>query len=695
MKKVFTYLTVMLITISNISAKKRDILPYKNKNLSTEERVNDLISRMTLEEKVGQLCSQFDGYSAADIQGEMDSLYLFKGILPGVLQTNQHNFKETLVTRNAIQEHIQKNTRLGIPLIYVEESLHGLAKESATSFPQAIALGSTWNQELIEKVFSLAALETRSRGGHLVLSPVADVTLDPRWGRVEECYGEDPYHAGVMASAAVKGFQGTNDEIVAPGHVAATLKHFVGHGAREGGRNKAPANFSERNLREIQAKPFIMAVKNAMPYCIMPSYNEVDAVPMYINKKLLVDYMRGTGGFKGMYVSDYWALGELIGFHSVVSSPKEAAIQAFNAGVEFDYPDGGIFRYLVEACREGTVSEEAINSAVRKILTLKFDLGLFENPYINVKEAERISKLQSSRDLARKAAEESIILLKNNNSTLPLDKEAIKTIAVVGPNATSCRLGEYSGTPNQKVSILEGIKKYVGDDVNVIYSKGCDITTSVTENSKDSWFMSQVTFPTKEENFALINKAVEDVKPADVIILVIGENEQICREAWAWEQLGDNSTLKLQSWQQDLFDAMKASGKPVVVCLNHGRQLEINEISETADAILDLWYAGQETGNAVANILFGEINPSGKLTVTYPKSVGQLPVHYNRKKNSARNYVSEKFGWIYPFGHGLSYTKFEYSKLVLSSNEIAIGDSVSVIDNVKNTENFDGSEVCT
>lgn len=665
---------------------------YKDPSWDIDKRVEDLLGRMTIEEKASQLCSRYDHFTSSDIMNG-DEMDLFFQSMPGMLQPDKMDLDSNVLVRNAIQKYALEKTRLGIPMLFVDEALHGPAKGQATSFPQAVAMGCTWNPELIEDVFRVTAHELRSRGTHFVLSPVVDVAREPRWGRGEECYGEDPYLAGKMGAAAIRGLQGSADGTIAENHVGATLKHFVGHGQKEGGRNKAPANIAPRILRDLHIEPFRIAVRESSPRGIMPSYNEVDGIPMHMNTLMLQGLLREEFGFDGMMVSDYQGVKEIRELHKISPDDKTSALLAFKAGVEFDLPDGACFSYLPELVKEGKVSEKELDKAVAKILRLKFELGLFESPYVDVEEARKVSKNKEHKELARKVAQESIVLLKNEQNILPLDPEKYKRIAVVGPNANDTRIGEYSGIPYYKVTVLEGMRKRFGEQ-NVVYSEGCKITNNHTADSRETWFkpIDENTFPAEAENMKRIEKAVRIARQADIVVLVIGENEMLCREAFGPSSTGDNSILDLFSQQNELFDALYATGKPVIVCLMHGRPLTINNVAAKADAILDLWYAGQETGNAVADIISGDVNPSGKLTMTYPKSVGQLPVHYNRKPTSARNYVKEPFGWIYPFGYGLSYAAFEYDNLQLSSKSMKADGKVTLSCDITNTGKVGGYE---
>ena len=694
MKSVRFAIAVLAVCMMASCGKNGKTPAYKDASLAIEKRVDDLLGRMTIEEKVGQLCSRYDNFTPADVENKarLDSFFT---LIPGMLQPDVMGLEENIAVRNGIQKYMLEQTRLGIPMIFVDEALHGPAKAEATSFPQAVALGCTWSPELVEKVFTATAAELRSRGTHFVLSPVVDVMREPRWGRSEECYGEDPYMNGKMGAAAVRGLQGSADGTIAEGHVGATLKHFVGHGQKEGGRNKAPANISEHLLRDIHLEPFRIAIRESKPRGVMPSYNEVDGMPMHMNRHLLKDVLRDEFGFEGMIASDYTGVKELSQFHQVCDSLDEAALLAFNAGVEFDLPIGECFEHLVKLVNDGKVSEKDIDKAVRKILALKFELGLFDNPYVTLDEARSIAHDSLHWQLAREVAQQSIVLLKNNDNLLPLDTKKYKRIAVIGPNANDTRLGEYSGIPYYKVSILDGLRNRF-NDCQFTYAEGCRITNTHSTDSRKTWFTLSTDdmLPTKEQNMPRIAEAVRVARGADAVVMVLGENELVCREAFMPLFRGDNTTLDLISQQNELFEAVKAIGKPVIVCLMHGRPLSINSIAEKADAILDLWYAGQETGNAVADIISGDVNPSGKITVTYPKSVGMLPVWYNRKPTSGLfNYVNEDFGWLFPFGYGLSYTQFDYSDLKLSSKTMDAKGSITLSCNVKNTGSVDGYEV--
>lgn len=668
---------------------------YKNPKLAVSTRVSDLLSRMTIEEKVAQLMGlwkggieEFDDEFLKDPEKKKETF----GKGANSIHPTFLGVKDTVEIRNKIQKYFVEETRLGIPVFFVDEGQHGMMRRESTVFPQAIGLACSWDPGLFEKVYSVIAKEIRTRGAHHVLSPVIDVCRDPRWGRVEETYGEDPYLNSVLSCAAVKGLQGSSDGKVAPGHVAATLKHFAGHGQPEGGQNTAPANYSLRVLHDYHLPPFRMCVKNVKPVSLMPSYNEVDGVPSHANKWLLQDLLRKEWGFKGMIVSDYYGVEQLAIKHFVAEDNKVAARIAFNSGVQYEFPQANAYRYLPELLKEGKISKADLDKAVSQVLELKFMLGLFENPYVDLKTAIKVTRDPASEKLALRAAQESIVLLKNDR-LLPLSKNKYKKIAVIGPCAKYVSFGGYAGEPYNKVSLFDGIMKKVGAKTEILFAEGCKITANPTIPFFN-WKLDEIRFPSKEENMKLISKAVNVAKKAEVVILAIGENEHLCREAWAKTHIGDNMTLDLFGQQDELVKAIVALGKPVVVYLMNGRPLSINYIAKNVPAIIEGWYMGQETGTAAADIIFGDVNPSGKLTITVPKSAGQLPMFYNFKPSAQMNeYLSQDNLPLYNFGFGLSYSKFRIDNLKLEKVKIKKNGSTKVKIDVTNTGKFKGDEI--
>jgi beta-glucosidase len=668
---------------------------YRNPQLPVEQRVADLLSRMTLEEKVAQTHALWTGKSLImDQQGnfspEKAQAVLKNGMGEITRASERKGPRENAIFTNAIQKYLVEHTRLGIPAIIHEEALHGFVARGATSFPQAIALASTWDVGLVEKVFSTAAQEIRSRGGQQALTPVLGVAREPRWGRTEETYGEDPYLVSRIGVACVRGFQGKGP-VIDKQHIIATVKHFAVHSQPEAGTNSAPGNYSTRIVREVFLPSFQAAITEAGAMSVMPSYNEIDAIPSHANKWLLQKVLREEWGFRGFVVSDYHAIPQLETLHHVVASKADAAKKALEVGVDLELPDIGCYGTLTEQIREGKISESTLDKAVARMLRAKFLTGLFEDPYVDVDNAEKVNNTPEHRALAAQAAREAIILLKNQNHLLPLEAAKIRSLAVIGPNAALCHLGGYSDDPGRTVSILEGIKAKVGDKIKVNYAEGCKITA--TDEGWRSWGVDEVQLADPAEDTKLIAAAVETAKASDVAILVLGGNEQTSREAWSLTHLGDRASLDLLGRQDDLVKAVLETGKPTIVFLINGRPLSINYIAENVPAILEGWYLGEETGTAVADVLFGDYNPAGRLPITFPRSVGQLPDFYNYKPSAKRGYLFADKAPLFPFGYGLSYTTFKYDNLRLAQPKIGVDGQTSVQVDVTNTGAVKGDEV--
>lgn len=674
---------------------------YKNPAAPVADRVDDLLARMTLEEKVAQLeviwqnkekifdsNLQFDPAKMAKVYPNGIGGVARPSDAHGPISPREVEWRDiagTIKLVNAMQKWSIEHTRLGIPILFHEEGLHGYAARGATSFPVPIALASSWDTDLIRRVNGVTAREIRARGVTQALTPVIDIARDPRWGRIEETFGEDPYLVGEMGVAAIEGLQGPGRaRVLTPGHVFATLKHFTGHGQPLGGENVGPAPLGKRELREFFFPPFEEAIRRTGVEAVMPSYNELDGVPSSANKWLLTDVLRGEWGFQGAITSDYSAVDQLMTLHHVAGSLEEAAREALDAGVDMDLPDGLSYATLVKQVREGKVSEAQIDRAVRYVLDMKFRSGLFEHPYADVAAAKAITNNADAQAAALKAAEESAVLLKNNG-VLPL--KATGTIAVIGPNAAKAHLGGYYGIPPHTVSLLDGIKAKVGARANVVYAEGVQITKN------DDWWHDDVELADPAKNRQMIAQAVAVARTADTIVLNIGGNEETSREAWADNHLGDRDSLKMVGQQQELFDALKALGKPMVVVLTNGRPLAVNTVAEQSDALIESWYLGEATGTAMANILFGDVNPSGKLPVTFPRSVGQVPVYYNYKPSAHRGYLLADSKPLFPFGYGLSYSTFTMSAPKLSATTIGTRGSVNVSVNVTNTSNRAGATV--
>ena len=683
------------------SVKKKEP-PYKDAALPAEKRVRDLLARMTLGEKAAQMMCvwQTKATTLVGAEGKFDpnkARAAFKNG-HGIGQVGRPsdagpglNARQMAELTNDIQRFFLESSRLGIPVVFHEECLHGHAAVGGTSFPQPIALGGTFNPELVEAVFTATAEEARSRGAHQALTPVVDVARDPRWGRVEETYGEDPYLVSRMGVAAVKGFQGDRS-FKDKKRLMATLKHFVGHGQPESGMNCAPANVSLRVLRETFLFPFRQVLQEAGAISVMASYNEVDGVPSHANRWLLRDVLRKEWGFKGFVVADYFSIWEL-GYrpdthgHFVAKDKKDACALSVRAGVNIELPDPDCYLYLEELVRKGVLKESQLDELVAPMLYWKFRMGLFDDPYVDPAEAERVVSSDAHRKLALQSAREAITLLKNEGNLVPLDVKRLRKIAVIGPNANRSLLGGYSGVPKQEVTVFDGIRARVGDAAEVVYSEGCKITCG------GSWNQDEVVCSDPEEDRKQIAEAVQGAKDADVIVLAIGGNEQTSREAWSLKHMGDCATLDLTGRQDELVSALAKLGKPIVVLLFNGRPMSIRYVNETVPAIFECWYLGQETGAAVAEVLFGDFNPGGKLPITIPRSAGHLPAYYNHKPSARRGYLFDDVSPLYPFGYGLSYTTFALENARLSRKRIKRDGSAKVLIDVKNTGKRPGSEV--
>lgn len=673
-----------------------------NPDLPVEQRVQNLLSQMTLEEKVAQmLCVWQDkAKTLVDNKGDFDldkAKEHFKHG-HGLGQVGRpsdagagKNAREMAELTNAIQKFFIENSRLGIPVIFHEECLHGQAAIDATSFSQPIGLGATFDTDLVRRLFEMTAEEARARGTHQALTPVVDVAREPRWGRVEETYGEDPYLVSRMGIAAVQGFQG-DAKFKDKKHIIATLKHFAAHGQPESGNNCAPANISLRILREVFLYPFRKAVQESGVISVMASYNEIDGVPSHANKWLLRDVLRNEWGFEGFVVSDYFAIRELNerpGFFGqyLAKDGKAAAALAAKAGVNIELPDIDCYIHLAELVKEGTLQESLLDELVAPMLEWKFKLGLFDDPYVNPDVAEKTVGNDTNRQLALEAARETITLLKNDNAVAPIDMKKIKTLAVIGPNADRELLGGYSSRPKHCSTVLQGIRDRVGDSVRILYHEGCKITIG------GSWQEDEVVPSNPDEDRKSIAEAVKIAKKSDCIVLAIGGNEQTSREAWERNHLGDRTTLDMVGLQDELVDAVVATGKPVIALLFNGRPLSVRNLAKKVPVIFECWYLGQETGRTVAEALFGDINPGGKLPMTIPRSVGHVPAYYNYKPSARRGYLFDDVSPLYAFGFGLSYTQFKFGKPRLEKEIIKSDESTRVLVDIANTGKVAGDEV--
>lgn len=781
--------------------------PFMDKTLSIEDRILDLVSRMTLEEKVRQL----DIYSGEEVLDTCGTLSKFDGekytklygdLGIGCLQNRYSSAK----LNNQIQAYHIMNTRLGIPILFSEETLHGLVWPEATIFPQQIALAGTFEPELANKQGRAIAAESRSLGIHEGWSPVLDLARDPRWGRVEEGYGEDTYLGAKFAYKMVKGMQG--DDLTQNNTIVSEPKHFTGYGAPSGGLNCGPAMFGRRDHANY-CLPIFEAAFNAGALNTMCSYNTIDGVPVAQDRELLTDVLRDKFGMKGFVRSDMTAVRMLHTCHYVAKDNREAIKMGIEAGVDmqlYDFPHEEYQSALIDLVKSGEIAEETINISCSRVLRVKFMLGLFENPLTDESLSEKVVNCQQHKDIALEVAEKSICLLKNQNNLLPL-KKSIKNIAVIGPSAAVCRFGGYSSASSvdRAVTLLDGIKAMVSEDTNVTYNSGCSILDSDIKpipqnwlrdlNNKngltgeyfnnldltgspvctrtddiinfnfiyskpapgvnadkfavrwsgtllpdrsfngcigistmdsmrlwvddqlivDSWeklnanqmvdfsFIQGKEYTIKIEykndqrgarvifgynNGRLImDEAISLAKNADVAIVAVGDSEETCGENF------DRADLNLPGKQLDLVKAIHATGTPVILVLQNGRPLSITWENENIPAIIEAWHVGEQGGLAISKVIFGEVNPAGRLPISFPRSVGQIPVHYNRCPFSATKYVEMDWLPLYPFGYGLSYTKFEYSNIRLSKSEIKVNDTIDVMFDITNTGNCAGEEV--
>ena len=637
------------------AAKKQQLPPYKDATLSIDTRVTDLMSRMTLQEKIAQLNQYTLGRNdnvnnldevVTNIPGETGSLIYFG---------------DDAELRNTMQKKAVEGTRLGIPILFGFDVIHGFR----TVYPIPLALGATWNPELAGQACRVAAQEAYDAGIDWTFSPMVDIARDPRWGRIAEGYGEDPYLTSVFGAASVKAYQG--DDLSQPYNIAACLKHYVGYGASEAGRDYVPTEISRQTLWDTYLPPFEAGVK-AGAATLMSSFNNISGTPGSANRYTMTDVLKEKWGHDGFVVADWNAVVQLIN-QGMAEDGKAAAMYAINAGLDMDMVDNLYMQHLEDLVAEGKVSEDRIDDAVRRVLTLKFRLGLFDNPYTEEKpESERIL-LPRSLEIAEQAAIESMVLLKNDSDILPLS--AGLKIALIGPMAKNQAdlLGSWYGRGRAEdvVSIFDGLKEVFGTDP--AYAQGCDFDSEIPGGFEE---------------------AVETASQADVVVLCLGE-----KRSWSGEN-ASRSTIALPGIQEELLMAVKETGKPVVVLLSNGRSLDLTRISPAADAVLEIWQPGVMAGKAVASILTGESNPSGRLTVTFPYTTGQIPIYYNRRDSGRRGtqglYQDIPSTPMYEFGYGLSYTDYEYGQLTVSADSFTVNDTVTASITVRNAGQMDGKE---
>jgi len=668
--------SLVLLPLLSLKAEDLKDAPYRQASLPIEERIRDLISRMTPEEKARQI----DVYSGCNdhAQGKPPILILDKiarkthaapdsVFLPekakelwGNLGVGAiHDLYPYPALANTIQDWIIRNNRLGIPALIFEEGLHGSCGFDETVFPSPIGLGATWDTDLAFQTGAVIAAEMRARGIHMCLGPVLDLAREPRWGRVEENFGEDPYLTGKMGLAVVKGMQG---ESLASDHtIIAEPKHFAGHGSPERGLNMHPLHIGEREMRTIMLKSFEPAVKEGRVMGIMAAYHDIDGIPCTANPWLLLEILRGEMKFEGFVLADMGAIARLKNDHQVAATPEDAICLAINSGVDMQFADYDHDIYqkaIVEGLKNGKLQPQALDRAVSAVLRVKFRLGLFERPFVDPKLDAKVSRSKKHLDLSLRSSLESICLLRNEGKLLPLSK-SIGKIAVIGPNGNQARLGDYTA-PNVKNahSILDGLKAVVPETA-VVFDAGKNIPDAVAKT-----------------------------KDADVIIAALGENGQFSGE-WT-----DRDTLDLPENQQALLEALAATGKPLVLVLQNGRPLSIDWAAKHVPAIVEAWYPGEFGGLAITRTLFGDNNPSGRLPVSFPRNVGQVPVYYNRPSGANQGrYVGSSNEPLFVFGFGLSYTAYHYDQLEVKAPTLQSKDDVLVSVKVTNTGAVAGDEI--
>lgn len=656
-------------------------LPYRQSSLPISERVDDLLGRMTLEEKIAQIrhIHSWNVFNGQDL--DMEKLGKFTG---GVSWGFVEGFPLTGVNckknMQLIQKFMVENTRLGIPVFTVAESLHGSVHEGSTIYPQNIAMGSTFRPELAYRKAAMITKDLHAQGMHQVLAPCIDVVRDLRWGRVEESFGEDPVLCGLFGIAEVKGYM---DNGISP-----MLKHYGPHGNPLSGLNLASVECGLRDLHEVYLKPFEMVIRNTPVLAVMSTYNSWNHVPNSASHYLLTEVLRGQFGFKGYVYSDWGAIEMLKTLHRVAHNSEEAAMQAFTAGLDVE-ASSNCYPLLAGLIQKGKLDEEVLNESVRRVLYAKFKMGLFEDPYGEQYSHSEMHGAESIR-LSKEIADESVVLLKNENGLLPLNADKLKSVAVIGPNADQVQFGDYTWSRNNKdgVTPLEGIRRLLGGKATVRYAKGCDLVSL---------------------NAGGIKEAVEAVRKSEVAILFCGSASAALARDYKSSTCGegfDLNDLNLTGVQGQLIKEVYETGTPVVLVLVTGKPFAISWEKKHIPAILTQWYAGEQAGNSIADILFGSISPSRRLTFSYPQTTGHLPVYYNylpsdkgfyknpgSYESPGRDYVFSSPDALWAFGHGLTYTSFVYKNLRTDKEHYGLNDTIYIDVDIKNTGKREGKEV--
>ena len=672
MRSKLAYLTASLALFCLVATSHaQDPVPaYKNPNLPVDQRVQDLLNRMTTGEKVRQL-DMYSGASdflAADQRADKThatanaafDARLAEKVLGNLGAGSIHDLYPSPQLYNAIQAWVIKSNRLGIPALFIEEGLHGYMGHDETVFPQSVNLATTWNVDLAKKTGAAIAAEARADGVDMILAPVLDVARDPRWGRVEEDFGEDPFLSGRLGLNYVEGMQG--DSLATDHNCIAEPKHFAAHGSPESGLNTSPVHVGEREVRSVMLKSFEPAFQEGHAMAVMAAYHDIDGVPCTANPWLLGKVLRNEWGFQGFVLSDLGAIRRLYDTHHVAETPADAARLALNSGVDmqfYDFDHDVFQNAIVDGVKDGQVPEATLDAAVSRILRVKFLLGLFDHPFVDADLDKSVRRSPEHLDLSLEVARQSMCLLKNKNHLLPLTKNLAR-IAVIGPNANVARLGDYADAAKEtpEFGMLNQIEKIVSPATKVSFSDGKNI-----------------------------GSAVALAKNSDVVILALGEKKGISGEGF------DRSDLNLPDNQEALLESIVNTGVPVVLVLQNGRALTIPWAAKNVPAILEAWYPGEFGGQAIAETLFGDNNPAGRLSVTFPKSIGQLPVFYNHFPSKNNNYVDGDDSPQFVFGFGLSYTTFKYTRLNVVAPAPGSHNDVLVSFDLANTGGRDGDEV--
>jgi beta-glucosidase len=659
-----------LINIVNAFSQKTYIYPYQNAKLPVEQRVKDLLGRMSLHEKIKQM------QHLQDVKG----IGALKGESYGCIMNTGSTASEVASQNAQIQNYMKKETRWGIPVLTVTEALHGVYQGGCTIYPQAIAQGSTFNPGLVVSMVEMMSKDLKAMNIHQVLAPDLDIARELRWGRVEETYGEDPFLIATMGVAYVKTAQKNN--------IICTPKHFVAHGTPTGGLNMALVSGGERDLRSLYLYPFEKVITEAKPLSIMNAYSSYDGVPLAGSQYYLTKLLRNELGFNGYVISDWESVDMLRYFHHTSANKADAAKQAIEAGIDLEAAST-CYLELEKMAQEKQIDIKYIDQAVSHILYVKFASGLFDNPVNDGIDLNEVIHSKESIALAKQIADESIVLLKNQNSILPLSADKYKSIAVLGPNAGQFQPGDYTWSRKTEngISLLQGLKNGVGNNISLHYAKGCD-----------AWSQNKDGF----------SEAIDAAQKSDVAIIVVGtesgtfsDNENAtCGEGF------DLSDLKLPGVQEELIKAIKATGKPIIVVLVSGKPLAIPWVKENADAVLVQFYGGEQQGNALADVLLGKVNPSGRLNVSFPQSVGHLPCYYNYNPSDkghyhehgslekpGRDYVFSNPDALWSFGYGLSYTTFNYLDATINKDKVKANDTITIDVKIQNTGKADGKEV--